>query len=62
MLRTESRHDCQHTIFCCSGGKDSCFNLLKCVAENHEVVALANLHPADPAAGQSLLTLLFVLW
>lgn len=28
-----------------SGGKDSCFNLLKCIAENHEVVALAHLSP-----------------
>lgn len=35
-----------------SGGKDSVFNLIKCVAENHEVVALANLHPADPAVDE----------
>ncbi|XP_067943459.1 uncharacterized protein [Watersipora subatra] len=35
-----------------SGGKDSCFNLLKCVAEDHEVVALANLHPADSSIGE----------
>lgn len=31
----------------CSGGKDSCFNLMHCVAEGHELVALANLRPAD---------------
>lgn len=28
-----------------SGGKDSCYNLLQCVAAGHEVVALANLSP-----------------
>ncbi|KAK8379049.1 hypothetical protein O3P69_009651 [Scylla paramamosain] len=28
-----------------SGGKDSCFNLLQCVAAGHQVVALANLAP-----------------
>ncbi|KAI8034757.1 uncharacterized protein LOC128264077 [Drosophila gunungcola] len=30
-----------------SGGKDSCYNMMQCVAEGHEVVALANLHPKD---------------
>lgn len=30
-----------------SGGKDSCFNLLHCVAEGHHVVALGNLRPLD---------------
>ncbi|EPZ31293.1 Rossmann-like alpha/beta/alpha sandwich fold domain-containing protein [Rozella allomycis CSF55] len=28
-----------------SGGKDSCFNLMNCVALGHEIVALANLCP-----------------
>jgi len=28
-----------------SGGKDSIFNLVKCVAHGHELVCLANLHP-----------------
>ncbi|XP_065203187.1 uncharacterized protein LOC135833358 [Planococcus citri] len=28
-----------------SGGKDSCYNLLQCVAAGHEIVALANLQP-----------------
>ena len=28
-----------------SGGKDSCYSMMKCVAHGHEVVALANLHP-----------------
>ena len=28
-----------------SGGKDSCYNMLQCVAHGHEIVALANLKP-----------------
>ena len=28
-----------------SGGKDSVFNILKCIEEGHELVALVNLHP-----------------
>ncbi|CAG5135738.1 unnamed protein product [Candidula unifasciata] len=28
-----------------SGGKDSCFNMMCCIAEGHEIVALANLRP-----------------
>ena len=30
-----------------SGGKDSCFNMMHCVAQGHEVVALANLKPSQ---------------
>ena len=30
-----------------SGGKDSTFNMMKCVQEGHEIVALANLYPTD---------------
>lgn len=30
-----------------SGGKDSCYNMMQCVAEGHQIVALANLHPKD---------------
>lgn len=30
-----------------SGGKDSCFNMLKCVENGHEIVALAHLKPKD---------------
>eukprot|EP00892_Ulva_mutabilis_P002713 jgi/Ulvmu1/12442/UM009_0094.1 len=29
-----------------SGGKDSCYNILKCQEHGHELIALANLHPA----------------
>ncbi|EDO19339.1 hypothetical protein Kpol_1036p86 [Vanderwaltozyma polyspora DSM 70294] len=30
-----------------SGGKDSCYNVLHCIKNGHELVALANLHPED---------------
>uniref|UniRef100_A0A8C4ZBI1 Diphthine--ammonia ligase n=1 Tax=Gadus morhua TaxID=8049 RepID=A0A8C4ZBI1_GADMO len=30
-----------------SGGKDSCYNMMQCVASGHEIVALANLRPAS---------------
>ncbi|XP_033114954.1 diphthine--ammonia ligase-like [Anneissia japonica] len=30
-----------------SGGKDSCYNMMQCVAEGHEIVALANLRPKN---------------
>lgn len=35
-----------------SGGKDSCFNLLHCVANGHEVVALGTLTP-ESGTGES---------
>lgn len=35
------------TVALISGGKDSCFNMLHCVAAGHEIVALANLRPND---------------
>ena len=28
-----------------SGGKDSCYNMIECVRNGHEIVALANLKP-----------------
>ena len=34
-----------------SGGKDSCFNMMHCVVQGHEVVALANLKP--PQQGET---------
>uniref|UniRef100_A0A8C5QX08 Diphthine--ammonia ligase n=1 Tax=Leptobrachium leishanense TaxID=445787 RepID=A0A8C5QX08_9ANUR len=30
-----------------SGGKDSCYNMMQCVAAGHEIVALANLKPPE---------------
>lgn len=28
-----------------SGGKDSCFNMMQCIAAGHEIIALANIKP-----------------
>ncbi|KAK9483645.1 hypothetical protein V1527DRAFT_491649 [Lipomyces starkeyi] len=36
------------TVALVSGGKDSCYNILHCIKNGHEVVALANLHPPPP--------------
>lgn len=30
-----------------SGGKDSCFSMLQCVAAGHQIVGLANLKPKN---------------
>ncbi|XP_030071019.1 diphthine--ammonia ligase isoform X2 [Microcaecilia unicolor] len=30
-----------------SGGKDSCYNMMQCVAAGHQIVALANLRPSE---------------
>ncbi|KAL6945246.1 hypothetical protein ACO0QE_002695 [Hanseniaspora vineae] len=30
-----------------SGGKDSCYNILHCMSNGHELAAMANLHPAN---------------
>ncbi|XP_017749784.1 PREDICTED: diphthine--ammonia ligase isoform X2 [Rhinopithecus bieti] len=30
-----------------SGGKDSCYNMMQCIAAGHQIVALANLRPAE---------------
>lgn len=40
-----------------SGGKDSCFNLLHCEANGHDIVALATLTPS-PGIGTSRLVFL----
>ncbi|XP_078248050.1 diphthine--ammonia ligase isoform X3 [Pogona vitticeps] len=34
-----------------SGGKDSCYNMMHCVAAGHQIVALANLRPAKNQEG-----------
>lgn len=36
-----------------SGGKDSFFNILHCIQNGHELVALANLHPADKSINET---------
>ncbi|KAL3520996.1 hypothetical protein ACH5RR_019145 [Cinchona calisaya] len=35
-----------------SGGKDSCYAMMKCLEYGHEIVALANLLPADDAVDE----------
>ena len=40
----------------CSGGKDSCYNMMQCVAMGHSIVALANLTPINE--GNSKIALL----
>ncbi|XP_063295593.1 diphthine--ammonia ligase [Pelobates fuscus] len=35
-----------------SGGKDSCYNMMECVAAGHEIVALANLKPPESAGDE----------
>lgn len=39
-----------------SGGKDSCFNMMQCVAAGHEIVALANLYPVEKGIETSIHT------
>jgi diphthine-ammonia ligase len=34
-----------NTLFLFSGGKDSCYNMMQCVANGHEITAIANLKP-----------------
>ena len=38
-------------MFRFSGGKDSCFNMMCCIAEGHQLVALANLRPKPQDKG-----------
>ena len=35
-----------------SGGKDSCYNMMQCIAAGHQIVALANLRPAENQGNQ----------
>lgn len=37
-----------------SGGKDSCYNMMQCVALGHDIVALANLKPAEKSGKDEL--------
>lgn len=39
-----------------SGGKDSFFSLLHCVANGHRIIALANLHPPIPKSSSQVTT------
>jgi len=38
-------------ILICSGGKDSCYNMMFCKAMGHQIVALANLYPTTEGKG-----------
>jgi diphthamide synthase (EF-2-diphthine--ammonia ligase) len=40
-----------------SGGKDSCYNMVQCVAAGHEIVALANLRPENKGMFLSAISL-----
>lgn len=42
-----------------SGGKDSIFNLLQCVAYGHELVCVANLHPPEEAKSKEMDSYMF---
>lgn len=35
-----------------SGGKDSCYAMMKCIQYGHEIVALANLMPGDDSVDE----------
>ncbi|PON54521.1 hypothetical protein TorRG33x02_302260 [Trema orientale] len=35
-----------------SGGKDSCYAMMKCLQYGHQIVALANLMPADDSVDE----------
>lgn len=53
-MKTQSHH----VIALISGGKDSIFSILHCLANGHRVIALANLYPsehASPSADDDLL-------
>lgn len=43
-----------------SGGKDSCYNMMQCIAAGHRIVALANLRP-DENQGKDLTFLVLSL-
>ncbi|KAJ1833004.1 diphthine--ammonia ligase [Coemansia sp. RSA 2711] len=43
----------------CSGGKDSTYNMMKCVEHGHEIVALAHAHPPMASEKEELDSFLF---
>lgn len=48
-------------MLCSSGGKDSCYNMMQCVAAGHRIVALANLRPAHAGEEDVLLVFRYAL-
>lgn len=49
----EAKEEGLSVIALVSGGKDSFFSILHCLANGHHVVALANLHPPPPPPGET---------
>ncbi|KAG8911317.1 hypothetical protein FRC01_005779 [Tulasnella sp. 417] len=45
LVLAKEKNQCMKVVGLLSGGKDSCFNLVHCVQNGHEVVALASLQP-----------------
>lgn len=48
-----------------SGGKDSCYNMMQCVANGHEIAAIANLKPSSQSGKgnrREAVTPLYVCW
>uniref|UniRef100_A0A8C0GW73 Diphthine--ammonia ligase n=1 Tax=Chelonoidis abingdonii TaxID=106734 RepID=A0A8C0GW73_CHEAB len=50
-LPAEDRRCCRIAAAAEIGGKDSCYNMMQCVAAGHQIVALANLRPAENTEG-----------
>lgn len=44
-----------------SGGKDSCYNMMQCIAAGHDIVALANLKPQSKGILIFVVTVKYVL-
>ncbi|KAK9477715.1 hypothetical protein V1514DRAFT_106129 [Lipomyces japonicus] len=42
------------TVALVSGGKDSCFNIIHCIKQGHDLIALANLRPPITAQSEEL--------
>ena len=51
-------------LLCSSGGKDSTFNMMKCIQEGHEIIALGNMYPSHGKGisfGSCIMTSLLIL-
>ena len=45
-----------------SGGKDSTYNMMECVRNGHELVALANLHPKQDIGKNNFYTIMIIFF
>jgi hypothetical protein len=50
---TEHTHSMQFVALL-SGGKDSCYNVVKCISHGHTLICLANLHPPETFLGEEM--------